>query len=164
MGKKGKPFYGYSRTVEVGVAATNTASALDVPLWSAPFACKVTGCYIIPATTLTGASTDNCTISVVNKGTTGTLSDNIATLTYDNGVDAATVSSVWGVELTRAIVDISKYYNKPITVCLNVPSQLTHTEINALDEHHIPTYPFPERAVSGLAGLVRYGEILKAIG
>ena len=80
----------------------------------------------------------------------------------DNSVDAVTVTTVQSAVLTRAIADISKYYNKPITVCLNVPSRLAHAESSALEEIHIPTYPLPERAVTGLAGLVRYGGILRA--
>jgi len=88
MAGKGKPFYGYSRTIEVGVAATTTTGTTDVPLWSAPFRCKINKVSVIPAATITGATTNNCTISVVNKGATGTLSDNIASVTYDNGIDA----------------------------------------------------------------------------
>jgi len=85
----------------------------------------------------------------------------------DDGVDAVTVAAVFygsNMELMRAVVDIARCYKKPITVCLDSPGGLAYAELNALEENHIPTYPLPERAVIGLAGLVRYGEILKAIG
>lgn len=85
----------------------------------------------------------------------------------DNGVDAVTVAAVYyplNMELMRAVIDISKYYKKPITVCLDSPGGAAYADLNALEESHIPTYPLPERAVTGLAGLVKYGKILKAIG
>ena len=85
----------------------------------------------------------------------------------DDGVDAVTVAAVFygsNMELMRAVVDIARYYKKPITVCLDSPGGLAYAELNALEENRIPTYPLPERAVTGLAGLVKYREILTAIG
>jgi acyl-CoA synthetase (NDP forming) len=63
--------------------------------------------------------------------------------------------------LMWAVVDIAKNYKKPITVCLDSPHGAARAEINALEESGVPTYPLPERAVSGLAALVKYGEIVK---
>lgn len=83
----------------------------------------------------------------------------------DDGVDAMVVAAVFyesNMELMRAAVDASKHYKKPITVCLDSPDGMAGAEINALEESRIPTFPLPERAVTGLAGLVRYGEVLKA--
>jgi acyl-CoA synthetase (NDP forming) len=85
----------------------------------------------------------------------------------DDGVDAVTVAAVFystNMELMRAVVDIAKDSKKPITVCLDSPRGTAYAEINALEQSGIPTYPLPERAVTGLAGLVRYGEIIKASG
>ena len=85
----------------------------------------------------------------------------------DDDVDAVTVAAVFygsNMELMRAVVDVAKHSKKPITVCLDSPRGAAYAEINALEESGVPTYPLPERAVSGLAGLVRYGQILKGGG
>ena len=85
----------------------------------------------------------------------------------DDGVDAVTVAAVFygsNMELMRAVVDIAGYNKKPIMVCLDSPRGVAYAEINALEASGIPTYPLPERAITGLAGLVRYGEIVKAVG
>ncbi len=85
----------------------------------------------------------------------------------DDGVDAVAVAAVFygsNIELMRAVVDITRYQEKPITVCLDSPGGAAYAEINALEDSGIPTYPLPERAITGLAGLVRYGEIVRAIG
>ena len=85
----------------------------------------------------------------------------------DDGVDAVTVAAVFygsNMELIRAVVDIAKDSKKPITVCLDSPGGLAYAEINALEGSGIPTYPLPERAITGLGGLIRYGGILKAVG
>ncbi len=83
----------------------------------------------------------------------------------DDGVDAVTAAAVYHpitMELIRAVIDVSKNYKKPITMCLDSPGGAAYAELNALEESHIPTYPLPERAVTGLAGLVRYGDILRS--
>ena len=85
----------------------------------------------------------------------------------DDGVDAATVAAVFygsNMELMRAVVDVAKDSEKPITVCLDSPRGSAYAEINALEGSRIPTYPLPERAITGLAGLIRYGKILKGGG
>ena len=85
----------------------------------------------------------------------------------DGGVDAVAVAAVFyglNMELMRAVVnvaDIARYLGKPIAVCLDSPKGLAYAEINALEGSCIPTFPLPERAVTGLAGLIRYGQILK---
>ena len=85
----------------------------------------------------------------------------------DDGVDAVTVAAVFygsNMELMRAVVDITRYYKKPITVCLDSPRGAADAELNVLEENRVPTYPLPERAITGLASLVRYGGILWAVG
>ncbi len=85
----------------------------------------------------------------------------------DDGVDAIIVAAVFygsNMEVMRAVVDVARGSRKPIIVCLDSPRGAAYAEINALEESGIPTYPLPERAVTGLAGLVRYGEILRAGG
>ncbi len=86
-------------------------------------------------------------------------------LIEDDTVDALIVVAVFyasNMQLLQAVVDIAKYNRKPITVCLSSPRGLDAAQVDALEKSLIPTYPLPERAVTGLAGLVRYGEILKS--
>lgn len=81
----------------------------------------------------------------------------------DNGVDALIVAAAFwspNMELMKAVADTAKHSPKPIVACLDSPLGAASVYLNALDENGIPTYPAPERAVTGLAGLVRYGEIL----
>jgi acyl-CoA synthetase (NDP forming) len=40
---------------------------------------------------------------------------------------------------------------------------IAQKEINALENRGFPVYPLPDRVVTGLAGLVRYGEIKRAL-
>ncbi len=85
----------------------------------------------------------------------------------DGGVDAVAVAAVFyglNMELMRAVVDvanIARYLGKPIAVCLDSPKGLAYAEINVLEGSGIPTFPLPERAITGLAGLIKYGQILK---
>ena len=82
----------------------------------------------------------------------------------DDGVDAIIVAAVFydsNMELMRAVVDIAGEAKKPMTVCLDSPRGAAHAEINALEASGVPVFPLPERAVSGMAGLVKYGEIVK---
>ena len=82
----------------------------------------------------------------------------------DAGVDGVIVAAAFfppGMEVVRAVIDIAGYCGKPITVCLYSPLGMAYAELHALEESRIPVYPFPERAVAGLAGLVRYGRILR---
>jgi acyl-CoA synthetase (NDP forming) len=85
----------------------------------------------------------------------------------DNGVDAIAVAAVFystNMELMRAVVDVAKDAKKPIVVCLDSPKGTAYAEINALEGVGVPVFPLPERAVSALAGLVKYGEVLKKTG
>ena len=89
MANKGRHFYGYARTIEVGVGSVAAGSTTDVPIWAAPFRCKVKACYIVPQSAITGAATNNMAINIINKGSDGTGSNNIASLTFSNGVNAS---------------------------------------------------------------------------
>jgi len=82
----------------------------------------------------------------------------------DDGVDAIIVAAVFyasNMELMKAVVDIAGEAKKPITVCLDSPRGAAQAEINALEASGVPVSPLPERAVSGMAGLVKYGKIAK---
>ena len=85
----------------------------------------------------------------------------------EDGVDGIVVGAVFlgsNMGLMRAVIDVAKDYKKPITVCLDSPHGTASAEITALEESGIPTYPLPERAVTGLAALVKYGEIIRGDG
>jgi len=63
--------------------------------------------------------------------------------------------------LMRAIVDISGCYRKPLAfACLYTLVGEDDAEIAKLEENSIPVYPLPDRVVTGLAGLFKYGKIL----
>ncbi len=85
----------------------------------------------------------------------------------DGGVDGVVVGAVFlgsNMGLMWAVVDIAKDDKKPIAVCLDSPHGAAQAEITALEESGVPTYPLPERAVSGLAALVKYGKIVRGGG
>jgi len=82
----------------------------------------------------------------------------------DDNVDAVS-ASVGGASsaegFARAAIDATSKYKKPMTVCLG-PYSVSAVEItNLFEENGIPTYLLPERAVTGLSALVKYGEILR---
>lgn len=54
----------------------------------APFNLTVTGASYSPVANITGAATNNRKVAVVNKGSDGNGTDEVAALTYDNGVNA----------------------------------------------------------------------------
>ena len=84
----------------------------------------------------------------------------------DEGVDLVAVAALYfpvTMGLMRAVVDLSKYHKKPAIVCIDTPTEAACEEVKALEESGIPAYPLPERAVTGLAGLVRYGKILRSL-
>jgi hypothetical protein len=62
---------------------------LTSPLGEVPEAGVVVGVSYTPVTAITGAATNNRTISVVNKGQTGVGTTVIATLAFGSGVNAA---------------------------------------------------------------------------
>lgn len=84
----------------------------------------------------------------------------------DDGVDALVVAFIsfeLSMELPKAMIDVTRRYKKPVTVCLGslgAPEGVT----KELEDASIPTYPFPDRAITGLAGLVKYGKILRTVG
>jgi len=89
MVHKGRHFYGYARTVEVGVASVSAGSTTDVPIWAAPFRCKIRGCYIVPQANITGAASHYMTLKIVNKGSDGTATDTVVSKAFSSGVNAS---------------------------------------------------------------------------
>lgn len=78
------------RIIEADVPAVSTAgNDDDSVIAQAPFDCTVTAVEYIPEAAITGAATNHRTVSLVNKGQAGSGSVTVASLTFDNGVNAA---------------------------------------------------------------------------
>lgn len=81
------PFVQYL-TVPVGAVGT-AGNDLDSVAAVVPFNATVTAVQYVPAAAVTGAATNNRTISLVNKGQAGSDSTSVASLTFANAVNAA---------------------------------------------------------------------------
>ena len=80
----------YVQVLERAVPAVSTAgNDDDTVLGQAPFNCTVTSVQYVPEAAITGAATNNRTVSLVNKGQAGSGTTTVASLTFDNGVNAA---------------------------------------------------------------------------
>ena len=80
----------YVQVIERNVPAVSTAgNDDDTVLGQAPFACTVTSVQYVHEAGITGAATNNRTVSLVNKGQEGSGTTTVATLAFDSGVTAA---------------------------------------------------------------------------
>jgi len=78
------------RFIEQDVPAVDTAGDTeDTVLGQAPFDCTVTSVEYIPEAAITGAATNNRTISLVNKGQAGSGATSVASLSFASGTTAA---------------------------------------------------------------------------
>ena len=78
------------RVLEQDVAAVSTAgNDLDSVVSQAPFDCTVTKVEYIPVAAITGANTNTRSVTLFNKGQTGSGTTTVATLQFDSGVNAA---------------------------------------------------------------------------
>lgn len=78
------------KVIEADVPAVSTAgNSDDTVIGQAPFACTVTDVEYVPESAITGAATNNRTVSLVNKGQDGSGSTVVATLTFGSGTNAA---------------------------------------------------------------------------
>jgi acyl-CoA synthetase (NDP forming) len=83
----------------------------------------------------------------------------------DENVDVVMVAFIsfdLSRELPKALIEVAADAKKPVVACVGTLGSVEDT-INALEEAGIPTYPFPDRACIGLAGLVKYGSIRESI-
>jgi hypothetical protein len=77
------------RVLEQDVPAVGTAgNDDDTIVTQAPFAGVVTKVEFVPEATITGAATNNRTVSLVNKGPGGAGTTTVATLSFGSGVNA----------------------------------------------------------------------------
>ncbi len=78
------------RVLEQDVPAVGTAgNDDDTIIGQAPFAGTVTKVEYVPEAAITGAATNNRTVSLVNKAADGTGTATVASLNFASGVDAA---------------------------------------------------------------------------
>lgn len=78
------------RVIESDVPAVSTAgNSDDTVLGQAPFDCTVVDVEYVPESAITGAATNNRTVSLINKGQDGTGVVVVATLTFGSGTNAA---------------------------------------------------------------------------
>jgi hypothetical protein len=78
-----------TQTLQARVAAVAAGSDATENVAEAPFAGTVTGASYTPDATITGAATNNRTISIVNKAQDGTGTTVVATLSFGNGTNIA---------------------------------------------------------------------------
>ncbi|MFC2014924.1 acetate--CoA ligase family protein [Chloroflexota bacterium] len=87
----------------------------------------------------------------------------IKTVMDDDGVDAVIAATVYyapSMEMMKALIELAKDEIKPVTVCLDSPLGAADAQLKMLEKSGIPAYPMPERAVTGMAGLARWGKII----
>lgn len=73
--------------IEKSVAATTISGTNTNVLARAPFRCTVTGIYVVPTADVTGHTTDNATVTVLNKAQDGNGTTEVASLALANGVN-----------------------------------------------------------------------------
>lgn len=77
------------RPIEADVPSVGTAgNDDDTIVGKAPFAGTVTAVEYVPEAAITGAATNNRTISLINKGQSGSGTTVIASLNFGNGTNA----------------------------------------------------------------------------
>ncbi|MGW3491787.1 hypothetical protein [Streptomyces sp. NPDC001054] len=79
----------FVQVIERNVPAVDTAADDDTILGQAPFAATVTKVEYVPEAAITGAATNNRSLSLVNKGQAGSGTTSVATLSLASGVNAA---------------------------------------------------------------------------
>lgn len=93
------------RVIEEGVPAVAQGASDDTVIGQAPFAGTVTAVQYVPEAAITGAATNNRTISLVNKGQAGTGTTIVATLTFASGTNATANNEV-AITLSATAADL----------------------------------------------------------
>jgi hypothetical protein len=82
------------RVLEESVSGATTTTLDEAVIAQAPFAGTVSAVQYVPEAAITGAATNNRTLSLVNKGQAGSASTVIATLTFASGTNATANNEV----------------------------------------------------------------------
>jgi len=90
------------------------------------------------------------------------------TVLKDPNVHAATVllspTAVLDIQKAAEVtVEAAKNHPDKAFVASFIGGKAVEAGVNYLNEHGIPTYPFPEPAVATLRGMVRFGELRKSL-
>jgi len=94
------------RTIEADVPAVGTAgNDDDTIVGQAPFACTVTAVEYVPEAAITGAATNNRTVSLINKGQAGSGTAVVASLNFASGIDA-TAANEKAITLSVTAADL----------------------------------------------------------
>jgi acyl-CoA synthetase (NDP forming) len=79
------------------------------------------------------------------------------------GMIAASLHFPPGADFFRAVIEVAADSPKPITVCMDSPLGESYVEWHIMQEQGLPVFPLPERAVTGMAGLVRWGRAVQKL-
>lgn len=93
------------RVIEADVPAAATAVSDDSVISQAPFDCTVSAVQYVPEAAVTGAATNNRTVSLVNKGQAGSGTTVVATLTYASGTNS-TANNESSLTLSATAADL----------------------------------------------------------
>lgn len=83
-----------TRVLQGAVPAAATAADDDTVLGQADYDGTVSAVQFVPEAAITGAATNNRTVSLVNKGQDGTGTTTVATLTFASGTNATADNEV----------------------------------------------------------------------
>lgn len=126
-----KHWYGKPRTVDIGIAAVDSANTTEVPVFVAPFNCKIKKVSVVPSAAITGVQTNNMILGFANRGIDGTTSSDIASVTFTTGtnvsaLDEKDLGTITGGVLPLATV-ITFFKNEGGTG-MNMPALLARIE------------------------------------
>lgn len=95
-----------SRVLQANVPAVTIAANDDTVLGQADFDGTVSAVQYVPEAAITGAATNNRAVSLVNKGQAGTGTTVVATLTFDNTINA-TADNEKTITLSSTAADLN---------------------------------------------------------
>ena len=127
-----KYWYGKQRTIEVGISAVNSGSTAEVPVFVAPFRCKIKKASIVPQSAITGAQTNNMVLGFYSRGTDGTSTSNIVSLTFTNGVDASAYAEKDLGSLSNNVLNLATvvtFFKDENGSGMNMPNLLAKLEV-----------------------------------
>lgn len=130
-----------SKFIEMQVPAVGTAgNDADVPLGVAPYSGTISAVEYIPEATITGAATNNRTVSLINKGQSGAGSTAVASLSFGNGTNApaydSTAVTLSGTPANLAVVagDVLGWKSLHVGTGITDPGGLVRVTIAAADQ------------------------------
>lgn len=126
-------------TVEAPVPAVTISATADTPITEAAFAGTVTRVDYTPDATITGAATNNRTVTLYNRGQTGVGTTVVAQLNFANGINApqydakAITLSVVAGATTVASGDVLEWDSAAVGTGIVDPGGNVHVEITRSD-------------------------------